>query len=144
MAEGGSAYREVILKTLREKEWREGKGFGVWIVQTIKDDKSFKIQVRAGMYRPDKVSGEKVLPKDGLDVSYAHRHLLLPCLALVTERRRVPLHESHHHRLPPRVEVFGVLRGVERALRFGVPQQRDAEQRQPLGIVIEVSRHEGR
>ena len=67
MAEGTSAYREVILKTLREREWREGKGFGVWVVQTIKDDKSFRVQVRAGMYRPDKVTGEKILPKDGLD-----------------------------------------------------------------------------
>lgn len=61
-------YREIILKTLREKEWRDGKGFGCWIVQTVKDDKSFKIQVRAGMYRPNRLTGEKELPKDGLDV----------------------------------------------------------------------------
>ncbi|MBS3927735.1 MAG: hypothetical protein KGZ65_04000 [Sphingomonadales bacterium] len=67
MAEGGAVYKEIILKTIREKEWKDGKGFGVWVVQTVKDDKSFKIQVRAGMYRPDKVTGEKVLPKDGLD-----------------------------------------------------------------------------
>lgn len=68
MAEGNSAYREVVLKTLREKEWRDGKGFGVWVVQTVKDDKSFKVQVRAGMYRPNKVTGEKELPKDGFEI----------------------------------------------------------------------------
>lgn len=67
MSETKSAYREIILKTIREKEWKEGKGFGVWVVQTVKDDKSFKVQVRAGMYRPNKVTGEKELPKDGLD-----------------------------------------------------------------------------
>lgn len=67
MAEGANPYREVVLKTLREREWKDGKGFGVWVVQTIKDDKSFRVQVRAGMYRPDKVTGEKVLPKDGID-----------------------------------------------------------------------------
>lgn len=68
MAEGTSAYREIILKTIREKEWKDSKGFGVWVVQTVKDDKSFKVQVRAGMYRPNKVTGAKELPKDGLDV----------------------------------------------------------------------------
>ncbi len=67
--EAKPAYREIILKTVREKEWKDGKGFGVWVVQTVKDDKSFKIQVRAGMYRPNKLTGEKELPKDGLDLS---------------------------------------------------------------------------
>ncbi|MES2155426.1 MAG: hypothetical protein V4510_09860 [bacterium] len=68
MADGAAPeYREIVLKTLREKEWRDGKGFGVWVVQTVKDGKSFKVQVRAGMYKPNRVTGEKELPKDGLD-----------------------------------------------------------------------------
>lgn len=70
MAEGApSVYSDIILKTIREKEWREGKGFGVWVVQTVKDGKSHKVQVRAGMYKPNKVTGEKELPKDGLDLA---------------------------------------------------------------------------
>lgn len=66
--EGKSEYREIVLKTLRERPWKDDKGFGCWIVQTVKDGKSFKVQVRAGMYRPDKVNGGKVLPKDGLEI----------------------------------------------------------------------------
>lgn len=61
-------YRDIVLKTIREKEWKDGKGFGCWIVQTVKDEKSWKVQVRAGMYKPNKVTGEKSLPLDGLEL----------------------------------------------------------------------------
>lgn len=66
MAEGGAVWKEVVLMTLREREWKDGKGFGLWVVQKIKDGKSYEVAVRGGMYRPDKVTGEKVLPKEGL------------------------------------------------------------------------------
>jgi len=62
-------YREIIRKTIRERPWKDGKGFGAWVVETFKDDKSFKVQVRAGMYKPNKITGEKSLPMDGLDDS---------------------------------------------------------------------------
>ena len=64
-----AAYREIVLKTMREKPWQEGKGFGLWIVQTVKNGKSERIKVIAGMYKPNKVTGEKTLPKDGLEAS---------------------------------------------------------------------------
>ncbi len=59
-------WREIVLKTLREKEWKDGKGFGLWIVQKAKNDTSVSVTVRAGMYYTDKVTGEKRYPKDGL------------------------------------------------------------------------------
>lgn len=62
-------WRERVLLTLREKEWRDGKGFGLWVVQKIKDNASFSVDVRAGMYRPDKVTGAKILPQYGLNLA---------------------------------------------------------------------------
>ena len=60
-------WREIVLKTIKEKEWKDGKGFGIWIVQKIKNDTSVSVTVRAGMYYTEKVTGEKRLPKDGLN-----------------------------------------------------------------------------
>lgn len=62
------AWGEKVLKTVREREWKEGKTFGIWVVQKYKDGRSYGVTVRAGMARPDKVTGEKVLPKDGLSL----------------------------------------------------------------------------
>jgi hypothetical protein len=61
-------WSEKILLTIREKPWRDGKGFGMWVVQKICDGKSNGVEVRAGMYRMDPVTGEKKLPREGLNL----------------------------------------------------------------------------
>jgi hypothetical protein len=69
MAEG--EWRNVILKTIREspskKEGKVGEGYGLWVVARIKPDNTlFSVTVRSGRYYPNKVTGEKEIPKDGL------------------------------------------------------------------------------
>jgi hypothetical protein len=61
-------WKEKILLTIREKPWKDGKGFGMWVVQKVCDGKSNGVEVRAGMYRMDPVTGEKKLPRDGLNL----------------------------------------------------------------------------
>ncbi len=61
-----SRWTEKILLTVREKDWKDGKGFGIWVVQKVCDGKSVEVTVRAGMYRTDAVTGEKKLPREGL------------------------------------------------------------------------------
>lgn len=63
------AWREIVLEVISERPWKEGKGFGIWIIQSVNADKSVRVQVRAGMYKPNKVTGEKNYPKDGFDIS---------------------------------------------------------------------------
>lgn len=70
MAEGGAVWTEVILKTIKERPWKDGKGFGLWVVQKFKDGKSVSVSVRGGMYSPNKVTGEKTLPKEGLELEH--------------------------------------------------------------------------
>ncbi len=67
MAEGGDVWSEVVLKTIREHPWKDDKGFGLWVVQKVKNGKSVGVSVRAGMYKPNRVTGQKELPKDGLE-----------------------------------------------------------------------------
>lgn len=69
MAEGKPAYREIVLKVIKERPWKDGKGFGCWVIQTVCDNKSVRVQVRSGMYYPNKVTGEKQYPKEGLEIS---------------------------------------------------------------------------
>ncbi len=63
-------WRDIVLKTIRETPSRtkQGAGFGLWIVQRVKNDKSFSVTVRSGSFYTDAVSGEKRLPKDGLNL----------------------------------------------------------------------------
>ena len=71
MAEGPAAvWTEVVLLTLKERPWKDGKGFGMWVVQKFKDGKSVSVSVRAGMYAPNKTTGEKTLPKEGLELEH--------------------------------------------------------------------------
>lgn len=71
MAEGSPAvWTEVVLKTIKERPWKDGKGFGIWVVQKFKEGKSVSVSVRAGMYSPNKVTGEKTLPKEGLELEH--------------------------------------------------------------------------
>jgi hypothetical protein len=58
-------WREVVLKTIKEKAWKEGKFFGIWVIQKVRNDTSVSVTVRAGMAYTDKVTGEKRYPKDG-------------------------------------------------------------------------------
>ena len=69
MAEG--EWRNVILLTIREspskKEGKEGEGYGLWVVARVKPDNTlFGVTVRSGRYYPNKVTGEREIPKDGL------------------------------------------------------------------------------
>lgn len=63
-----SVYRDVLLLTVRENESKrkDGSGFGIWVIQKVRDEKHFNVTVRAGRYYTDKVTGEKRYPKDGL------------------------------------------------------------------------------
>lgn len=61
-----SVYKDVVLLTIKEREWKDGKGFGVWIIQKLVDGKHKDVTLRAGMYSPNKVTGERQYPKDGL------------------------------------------------------------------------------
>lgn len=63
-------WRDVVLKTLREtpSKTKAGAGFGTWVVQRVKNDKSFSVTVRAGGFYTDAVTGEKRYPKDGLSL----------------------------------------------------------------------------
>lgn len=70
MAEGAAVWTEVVIKTIKERPWKDGKGFGMWVVQKFKDGKSVSVSVRAGMYAPNKVTGEKTLPKEGLELEH--------------------------------------------------------------------------
>src|SRR5580704_6728631 len=68
MAEGEAVWTEKILKTIKERPWKDGKGFGLWVVQKIKDGKSHSVTVRAGMYKTSPINpDEKILPKEGLE-----------------------------------------------------------------------------
>lgn len=75
MAEG--EWRDVILLTLREtptkpkkgreSEWKEGEGYGDWVVARVKPDNTlFGVTFRSGKYYPSKLDGSKTLPKDGI------------------------------------------------------------------------------
>ena len=61
-------WRDVLVKTIREKEGNrnDGSGFGMWVVQKVKNDVSVSVTVRAGRYYKNKVTGEREYPKDGL------------------------------------------------------------------------------
>lgn len=70
-------WRDVILLTLREtptrqkagreSEWKEGEGYGDWVVARVKPDGTlFNVTFRSGKYQPSKIDGTKMLPKDGI------------------------------------------------------------------------------
>ncbi len=69
MAEG--EWRDVILETIREKAsekaGKEGTGYGLWIVARVRPDNTIhNVTVRSGQYYPNKLTGDKTLPKEGL------------------------------------------------------------------------------
>lgn len=69
MADNG--WRDVVLMTIREnaskKEGKADEGYGLWVVARVKPDNTlFNVTVRSGRYYPNKVTGSKELPKDGL------------------------------------------------------------------------------
>lgn len=64
-------WRNVVLLTLREtpskKEGKKDEGYGTWIVARVKPDNTlFNVTYRSGRYYPNKLTGEKELPKDGI------------------------------------------------------------------------------
>ncbi len=64
-------WRDVILVTIRENPSKRSdkpdEGYGTWIVARVKpDNKLFGVTFRSGRYYPNKVTGEKTLPKDGI------------------------------------------------------------------------------
>lgn len=61
-------YRDIVLKVYRETphKTKPGCGFGLWLIQKVKNGVSFNVQVRAGWYSTDAVTGLKKYPKDGL------------------------------------------------------------------------------
>lgn len=63
-------YRDILLKTLKEtpSKTKPGAGYGMWVIQRVKNDASFKVTVRSGGFYTDAVTGDKRYPKDGLDL----------------------------------------------------------------------------
>lgn len=62
-------WRDLVLKTIRETPSRtkEGAGFGLWIIQRVRNGRSFSVTVRSGGFYTDAVTGERRYPKDGLN-----------------------------------------------------------------------------
>lgn len=63
-------WRDIVLKTLRETPSRTkaGAGYGLWVVQRVKNEKSYSVTVRSGSFYTDAVTAEKRYPKDGLNL----------------------------------------------------------------------------
>lgn len=63
-------WRDLVLKTLRETPSRtkDGAGFGMWVIQRVRNNASFSVTVRSGGYYTDKVTGERRYPKEGLSL----------------------------------------------------------------------------
>lgn len=63
-------WRDVVLLMIRETPSRTkpDAGYGLWVIQKVKNNKSVSVTVRSGSYYTDKVTGEKRYPKDGLNL----------------------------------------------------------------------------
>lgn len=63
-----SVWKDVVILTIKQTPSRskEGSGFGVWVIQKLRDGAHYNVTVRAGSYYKHQVTGEPVYPKDGL------------------------------------------------------------------------------
>lgn len=63
-----SVWKDVVLLTIREtaSKSKEGSGFGMWVIQKLRDGAHYNVTVRAGSFYKHQVTGETVYPKDGM------------------------------------------------------------------------------
>jgi len=63
-----SVWRDVVILTIREtpSKSKAGSGFGMWVIQKLRDGAHYNVTLRAGNYFTNQVSGEKQYPKDGM------------------------------------------------------------------------------
>lgn len=63
-----SVWKDVVIYQVRETQskTKAGSGFGMWVVQKIRDGKHYDVTLRAGNFYTNAVNGEKEYPKGGL------------------------------------------------------------------------------
>ena len=63
-----SVWRDIVLLTIKEtpSKNKEGSGFGVWIIQKLRDGAHYNVTLRAGSFYMNQATGEREYPKGGL------------------------------------------------------------------------------
>lgn len=63
-----SVWKDIAILTIREtpSKTKAGSGFGMWVIQKLRDGKHYDTTLRAGNFYTNAVTGDKEYPKGGL------------------------------------------------------------------------------